>query len=153
MLLTLFRERKIRVIEREFRFALLIIAFPTFRDTKDMDDFVRETFKWHLRRASHPPRPLPKECWDLCPSFTLADVEEEAHDLNILEIVEATFYAMVLNDAMELSVVSRDMDGGLKLTSKGLRWTAFKSWLSVSKRALLEAQLCQRAPRKAASGP
>jgi len=34
---------------------------------------------------------------------------------------------MVVNDAMELSVVSRDMVGALKLTLKGLRWTTFES--------------------------
>ncbi|KAJ8425245.1 hypothetical protein Cgig2_015852 [Carnegiea gigantea] len=74
-----------------------------------MADHVRETFKWHLRATSHPPRPLPEDYRDLCPGFILSDAEEAAHDFNILEIVQATFYAMVVNDAVELFVMSRDM--------------------------------------------
>ncbi|KAJ8428755.1 hypothetical protein Cgig2_003069 [Carnegiea gigantea] len=109
---------------------------------------VRETFKWHLRRASRPPRPLSEDYRDLYLSFTLFDAEEAVCDFNIPEIVQATFYTMLLNDVVELSVVSRDMAGGLKSTYKGLRWTTFESWLSVSKRALLDAQLRQRVPLK-----
>jgi len=92
-----------------------------------MVDHVRETFKWHLRKASRPPRPLPKDHWDLCLSFTLTDAEEAAHDFDIPEIVQATFYAMVVNDVVELSVVSRDIARALKSTLKGLRWTTFES--------------------------
>ncbi|KAJ8427825.1 hypothetical protein Cgig2_001636 [Carnegiea gigantea] len=51
---------------------------------------------------------------------------------------------MVVNDDVELFVVSRDVAGDLKSTLKGLRWTTFESWLSVNKHALLEAQLCQQ---------
>lgn len=56
-----------------------------------------------------------------------ADVEDAARDFNILKIVQATFYATVVNKAMELSVVSRDMAGDLKSTLKGLWWITFKS--------------------------
>ncbi|KAJ8425106.1 hypothetical protein Cgig2_013836 [Carnegiea gigantea] len=90
-------------------------------DTKEMADHVRETFRWHLRGASRPPHPLPKDYQALCPSFALLDVEEAACDFNIPEIVQAIFYAMLLNDAMELSLVSRDMAGGLKSILEGLR--------------------------------
>ncbi|KAJ8424704.1 hypothetical protein Cgig2_025453 [Carnegiea gigantea] len=69
----------------------------------------RETSKWHLRRPSHPPRPLPKDYGDLCPSITLSNAEEAAHDFDIPEIVQATFYATVVNDAVELPIVSMDM--------------------------------------------
>ncbi|KAJ8424442.1 hypothetical protein Cgig2_003900 [Carnegiea gigantea] len=122
------------------------MAFPPFRDTEEMPDHVRETFKWHLRRASCPPHPLLEDYRDLCPSFTLLDAKEVARDFNIPEIVEATFYTMVVNDVVELSVVSRDVAGDLKSTLKGLRWTTFESWLSVNKRALLEAQRRQWVP-------
>ena len=63
------------------------MAFLPFRDTEERADHVKETFKWHLRRASHPPRPLQKDYRDLCPSFTLLDAEEAARYFNILEIV------------------------------------------------------------------
>ncbi|KAJ8433285.1 hypothetical protein Cgig2_014194 [Carnegiea gigantea] len=116
-------------------------AFPPFRDTEAMADYIRETFKWHLRRASRPPRLLPEDYRDLCSSFTLPDAEEAACEFDIPEIIQATFYAMVVSDAMELSAASRDMVGDLKSTLKGLRWITFESWLSVNKHPLLEVQL------------
>jgi len=59
--------------------------------------------------------------------------------------MQAIFYAMVVNDAVELSVMSRDMAGALKLTLKGLRQTIFESSPRVNKHALLEAQLHRQA--------
>ncbi|KAJ8441393.1 hypothetical protein Cgig2_009101 [Carnegiea gigantea] len=85
---------------RESWFTILIMAFPLFRDTKEMADHVGETFKWHLRRASHPPRSLSEDYQDLCPSFALPNVEEAARNFNIPEMVYATFYAMLVNDAV-----------------------------------------------------
>ncbi|KAJ8444830.1 hypothetical protein Cgig2_008887 [Carnegiea gigantea] len=103
-----------------------------------MANHVGETFRWHMRRALHPLCPLLEDYRDLCPNFTLPDAEEAAHPFNMPEIVQATFYVMLLNDAVELYLVSRDMAGGLKSTLEGLQYTTFESWLSVSKRALLE---------------
>ncbi|KAJ8428431.1 hypothetical protein Cgig2_003133 [Carnegiea gigantea] len=71
-------------------------------------------------RASRPPRPLPVDYRDLYPSFTLSDAEKAARDFDISEIVQATLYGMVVNDAVELSVVSRDLAGDLKSTLKGV---------------------------------
>ena len=121
------REREISVLERESLLVFPIMAFPPFRDTEEMVYHIRETFKWHLRMASRPPRQLLEVYRDSCSSFTLSDAEEAARYFNIPEIVQATFYVMLLNDILELSVVSRDMAGGLKLTHKGLRWTTFES--------------------------
>jgi len=86
-----------------------------------MADHVREIFKWHLWAASRPPRPLPKDYRDLCPGFTRPDTEDAARDFDIPEIIQATFYAMVVNDDIELFVMSRDMTGALKSALKGLR--------------------------------
>ncbi|KAJ8422576.1 hypothetical protein Cgig2_027657 [Carnegiea gigantea] len=81
----------------------------------------------------------------LCPGFTLPYADEAACDFDIPEIVQAMFYAMLVNDAVDLSVVRRDMAGDLKSTLNGLRWTTFESWLSVNKHAFLEVQLRRRA--------
>ncbi|KAJ8435161.1 hypothetical protein Cgig2_007782 [Carnegiea gigantea] len=146
------RDKILEARQRDYRsrgrnFALhLVIAFPPFCDTEEMADHVRETFKWRLRKASHPPPLLLEDFQDLYPSFTLPDAEEAACDFNILEIVQATFYMMEVNDVVELSTVSKDVAGDLRSTLKGLQWTSFESWLSVNKCALLEAQLCQRIP-------
>ncbi|KAJ8426990.1 hypothetical protein Cgig2_033848 [Carnegiea gigantea] len=108
------REREIGVLERGSAL-FFIMVFPPFLDTEEMADHVRQTFKWNLRGASCSPRPLPKEYRDLCPSFTLADAKEAARDFDIPEMIEASFYAMVVDDALELGVISRDMAGALKL--------------------------------------
>ncbi|KAJ8434141.1 hypothetical protein Cgig2_000861 [Carnegiea gigantea] len=89
---------------------------------------------WHLRRASRPPHLFPEDYRELYPSFTLPDEEEAAHDFNIREIVQATFYAMLLNDAVELGIVNRFMATDLKATLEGLRC------------GLLEAHFRQRTP-------
>ncbi|KAJ8425697.1 hypothetical protein Cgig2_018919 [Carnegiea gigantea] len=87
------------------------------------------------------------------PGFTLLDAEEAVCDFVILEIVQAMFYGMLVNDAMELSVASRDMARDLKSTLKGLWWTTFESWLSVNKHALLEMQFRRRAHPGGGLGP
>ncbi|KAJ8432990.1 hypothetical protein Cgig2_029440 [Carnegiea gigantea] len=46
---------------------------------------------------------------------------------------------MLINDIVELFIVSREIARDLKLTLKGLQWTTFESWLSVNKPTLLEA--------------
>ncbi|KAJ8425510.1 hypothetical protein Cgig2_024221 [Carnegiea gigantea] len=133
---------------RERNSALLfIMAFPPCRDTEEMADHIKETFKWHLRRALRSPRLLPKDYQDLCPSFTLLTRRRQHATSTFLKSSRplSTFYAMVINDAMELSVVSKDIVGALKLTLKGLRWNYFESWLSVNKHALLGAQLRRQA--------
>ncbi|KAJ8446296.1 hypothetical protein Cgig2_005827 [Carnegiea gigantea] len=120
----------------------ILEACPQEADSdRDEEESSGETFKWHLRMASLPARPLSEDYQGLCLSFTLPDAEEVARDFNILQIVQAIFYAMVVKDAVKLSVVNRDVAGDLRLTLKGLRWTSFESWLSVNKYALLEAQL------------
>jgi len=81
-----------------------IMVFPPFRSFEKMVDHVSETFKWHLRGASRPPQSLPKNYHDLCPGFTLSDEEEAARDFNIPKMIQANFYAMVVNDSLGLGV-------------------------------------------------
>ncbi|KAJ8433006.1 hypothetical protein Cgig2_010982 [Carnegiea gigantea] len=54
------QERKGREREREWlSLPPSIMAFPPLCDTKEMADFVRESFRWHWRSSTRPPRPLP----------------------------------------------------------------------------------------------
>jgi len=84
--------------------------------------------------------------------FSLSDAEETACDFDTPKMIQATFDAMVVNDALELGVMSRDMVEALKLALKGLRWLIFESWLRINKHALLGAQLCRRANHGLGSG-
>jgi len=52
--------------------------------------------------------------------------------------VQATFYAMLLNHAIELGIVNRFIAADLKVTLEGLQWTSFESWLNVNGRGFLE---------------
>ncbi|KAJ8420923.1 hypothetical protein Cgig2_018954 [Carnegiea gigantea] len=70
--------------------------------------YVRGTFRWPLREASAlRPNPLPADYHDLCPSFNLGVATQYAQNSNIPVMVQAIFYAMVVNDAVELGVTSR----------------------------------------------
>ncbi|KAJ8423391.1 LOW QUALITY PROTEIN: hypothetical protein Cgig2_003776 [Carnegiea gigantea] len=88
--------------------------------------------------ASRPPRPLPEDYQDICPRFTSSDAEEEMRDFELPEMMQATFYAMLPNDAVEQGIVNRFMAVDLKVTLEGLRWTSFESWLNFNGRGLLE---------------
>jgi len=72
-----FIERSGLCRERDSDFSVIMVS-PLFRAAQEMVDHITETFKWHLRAASRPPRPLPENYQDFYPDFTLADAEEEA---------------------------------------------------------------------------
>ena len=91
-----------------------------------MADHVREFFVWRWRRASPPPRPLPEDFHALCPRFSLPEAEGTAADFELPEMVQAIFYAMLLNEAIELSVVRGFIVEGLKSALMGLRWSSFE---------------------------
>jgi len=54
-----------------------------------MANYVRETFIWHWRSASRPPRPLPDDFYVLRPRFSLAEAESVATKFGLPEIVPA----------------------------------------------------------------
>ncbi|KAJ8432678.1 hypothetical protein Cgig2_034004 [Carnegiea gigantea] len=89
-------------------------------------EFPKETINWHLRSATRPPQPLPDSYHDWCPYFILPDAEEAARDFRIAELVQATFYVMVFNEALELGVLSRGMAAVLKSALMGQRWFIFE---------------------------
>ncbi|KAJ8442138.1 hypothetical protein Cgig2_011328 [Carnegiea gigantea] len=93
------------------------MVFPDFLSTEQAANHIRETFKGVTR----PPRLLPKNYQDLCPYFDLAVVEEVARDFCILEMIQAVFYAMVVNEALELGVLSGDLAEHLKSALEGLQ--------------------------------
>ncbi|KAJ8434186.1 LOW QUALITY PROTEIN: hypothetical protein Cgig2_004657 [Carnegiea gigantea] len=72
------------------------------------------------RSASCSPHPLPEDFRELCPCFTLSEAEEAARDFKLPEMVQATFYAMLLNNAVELGIVSGFMVTDLRATLEGL---------------------------------
>jgi len=59
-------------------------------------------------------------------------------------MVQTTFYAMLLSNAVKLGIVSGFLADDLKLGLEWLRWTSFEAWLSRTRGDLWEAQLRQR---------
>ncbi|KAJ8446499.1 hypothetical protein Cgig2_027461 [Carnegiea gigantea] len=67
----------------------------------------------------HSRRPLPEDYHILCPCFSLPEAERAATDFELLEILQATFYAILLNEAVELGAVCGFMADGLKSSLMG----------------------------------
>lgn len=85
------------------------MVLPYFLSTEEMALHELETFDLHLRRATRPPLPLPKDYRDLCPYFLLENAEYVARDFQILELVQAVFYVMVINKALDLGILTRGL--------------------------------------------
>jgi len=84
------------------------VMFSNFDNTKQAAEYARENFLWSLRESSTlQPNLLPENHHDLCPDFDLLMVMRHAHSSHIPEMVQAIFFAIVLNDAAELGLSSR----------------------------------------------
>ncbi|KAJ8434807.1 hypothetical protein Cgig2_033529 [Carnegiea gigantea] len=129
------------------------MAFPPIYSTREMVNYVRESFVRRWRRAPRPPRSLPEDFHTLCPHFLLFEAEGAAVDFELPEMVKVTFYAMLLNEAVELGVVHGFIVEGLKSALVGLRWLSFKVWMSCVDHVLREAQLQRPADEVEVRGP
>jgi len=108
---------------------ITIMVFPYYFNTGQMTQYAWETFNWCLRSAARPPWPLHENYDDLCPYFIWAGAEEVAHDFCLPELVQVTFYAMVVNDVLKLGLLCRGMAAVLKSALPGLRWFIFEGRL------------------------
>ena len=123
------------------------MAFPLIRSTREMTLFLRETtlflretLRWHRRNASRPPRPLPEGFFGLCPGFSLSEAEIAAAELGLPEMVQATFYTMLLNDTVELGATHEFTGDGMKSVLMDLRWSSFERWIYCMEDTLRAAQ-------------
>jgi len=123
------------------------MVFPYYLNTEEMALYVWETFNWHLRSAARPAQPPPEDHYDLCADFILANAQEATWDFCLPELVEATFYAVVVNDALELGMLSRGLAPIMKSVLTGLPWFIFEGWLQQNRDSILRA--CQPSPAAA----
>jgi len=100
-----------------------------------------------------PNQSLQENYQDLYLTFTFSDAVEATHNFNMPKMIQATFYAMVVNNALELGVMSRDMAEALKSALEGLWWFLFESWLRINKHDLLGAQFRTQADPRTGLGP
>ena len=116
------------------------MAFPLVCNTREMALFLRETLGLHRRNTSRPPRPLPEDFSGLCPGFSLSEAEIAATELGLPEMVQATFYAMLLNDAVELGAAHEFTGDEMKPVLMDLRWSSFEKWIYCMDDTLRAAQ-------------
>ncbi|KAJ8444099.1 hypothetical protein Cgig2_025100 [Carnegiea gigantea] len=107
------------------------MVFPPIYNTREMAD--HESFT----SASSPSRRLPRPM----PTLFIARSRGRRVNFELPEMVQATFYAMLLNKAVELGMVHGFMAKGLKSALVGLRWSSFKVWTSCVNHQLRKAQL------------
>ena len=115
------------------------MVFPYFLNTKQAADYVKATFMWRLRGYVRPPQPLSKDYRSLCPNFNLEVAEVSTQDFHTTELMQATFYATVLNDALAQGVACVYMADTLVPVLEWLNWGTFESWLESKREDLLRA--------------
>ncbi|KAJ8422880.1 hypothetical protein Cgig2_027363 [Carnegiea gigantea] len=93
------------------------------------------------RSTSRPPRPLPEDFNLLCPCFSLAEAEATAVESELPEIIQATFYAVLLNEMVELSVVHEYTAERMRSLLVGLRWSILEVWMRIIDKVIRGAQL------------
>ncbi|KAJ8420525.1 LOW QUALITY PROTEIN: hypothetical protein Cgig2_024956 [Carnegiea gigantea] len=116
-----------------------IMAFPATHCTREMANYVRETFTWHRRSASRPPHPLPEDFDVLCPYFSLDEAEAAAAESGLPKI--ATFYAMPLSDMLELDAIHKYTAERMRSILVDLGWSAFEAWMRIMDPVIRGAQL------------
>ncbi|KAJ8431148.1 hypothetical protein Cgig2_026745 [Carnegiea gigantea] len=104
-----------------------MVHFPNFTSTEMAAEYVRETFRLHLRETSaQRPRPLPEDHLILCLSFDLGVATRYAQGSNIPETVQAIFYAMVVNEVAERAITCRISAKYLMWALQQLYWGPFE---------------------------
>ena len=124
--------------------------FPNFASTEQAAEYVQDTFRSTLRESSAPaPKPFPMDYHDLYPRFDLRVATRYAHNSNTPEMVQAIFYAMVVDDVAELGHSCRLIMDCMMWAMRKLDWNPVESWLGDIDRRL-RRQASRLAPT---SGP
>jgi len=84
---------------------------------------------------------LPLHFVALCPEFDHTVAMQFAYASHIQKLVQAIFYAMVINYAMEPRLLSREAMGTLILGLQELRWDIVEAWLLSIEEGLRDAQV------------
>ncbi|KAJ8431187.1 hypothetical protein Cgig2_010219 [Carnegiea gigantea] len=110
--------------------------------TPQVAEYVRDNLHWSVRETSslHPCL-LPLYFTAYCPKFDHIFAMQFAHATYIPEMVQAIFYAMVINDAAKLRLIRREAEESLMLDLRKLRWDVIEAWLLFIKDKLKDAQV------------
>ncbi|KAJ8431005.1 hypothetical protein Cgig2_025687 [Carnegiea gigantea] len=99
-----------------------MVHFSNFTSTKMAAEYVQETFQCPLRETSAERlRPLPEDHLILCPSFDAGVATRYAQDSNTPEMVQAIFYATVVNEVAKWGITEAPDVGPAAATLGSLR--------------------------------
>ncbi|KAJ8429212.1 hypothetical protein Cgig2_012340 [Carnegiea gigantea] len=85
-----------------------MIHFPNFTSIEIVVEYIRETFRWPLKETSAQHlRPFPEDHLIICLSIDLGVATWYAQDSNIPKMVQAIFYAMVVNKVAKWGITCR----------------------------------------------
>ncbi|KAJ8429577.1 LOW QUALITY PROTEIN: hypothetical protein Cgig2_023783 [Carnegiea gigantea] len=115
------------------------MAFPPTRSTREMANYGKLHLALEERLA--PAAPLGEDFNVLCPYFSLAEAEIAAVESELPEIVQVTFYVMLLNDMLELGAVHEYTVEKMRSLLVGLRWSSFEAWMHIMDPVIQGAQL------------
>ncbi|KAJ8422441.1 hypothetical protein Cgig2_019158 [Carnegiea gigantea] len=109
-------------------------SFPSFRDTVQAMEYIRDNVRWSMRETSSlRPNLLPLHFMAYCPNLHMLP--------HMLEMVQAIFYAMVVNDTAKLRLIRGETGETLMLDLRKLRWYIIEAWLLSIKDKLKDAQV------------
>ncbi|KAJ8438389.1 hypothetical protein Cgig2_006307 [Carnegiea gigantea] len=122
--------------------------FPNFSSIEQVAEYIRDHFQWALRDPLPPcPRPLLSDYMASALASTLGWQRDDAaklghtkaglgpygglftHAAHIPEMVQAIYYAMVINDVVERRLIRREIGESLMLDLQKLRWDIIEAWL------------------------
>ncbi|KAJ8438793.1 hypothetical protein Cgig2_023827 [Carnegiea gigantea] len=116
-----------------------IMAISPLYDTREMADYVRESFIWRWRKATRLRHPLPEDYHILCPRFSLPEAERAAAHFELPEMVQVAFYIILLNEAVELGLSRRLTMDCVMWAMRKLDWGPVEAWLGDNDRRLRRA--------------
>ena len=116
-------------------------SFPSFRDTVQGAEYVRDNLCWTKRETSGLcPNLLPWNFSAYCPKFDHIVAMQFAHATHIPKMVQAIFYVMVMNDAARLQLIRRETRESLMSDLQKLRWDVIEAWPLLIKNKLKGAR-------------
>ncbi|KAJ8431067.1 hypothetical protein Cgig2_017063 [Carnegiea gigantea] len=96
-------------------------SFPSFRDTVQAVEYLRDNLCWSKREmSSFRPNLLTWNFSAYCPEFNHIAT-------HIPELVQSVFYAMVINDAARLWLIRRETGESLMSDGRKLRWDVIEA--------------------------
>ncbi|KAJ8430668.1 hypothetical protein Cgig2_033824 [Carnegiea gigantea] len=101
-------------------------SFPSFRDTVQAVEYMQNNLRWTKRETlSLRSNLLPQNFSVYWPEFN----HIFAHATHISQMVQAIYYAMVINDAARLRLIRRETGESLMSDLRKLRWAVIEAWL------------------------